>query len=217
MVFGGEGSWRWKMMLPSTDRSYEYFWRQSARWLTGAAKDPVTITVPDGVEVGDGVTVDVDARDAAFKPVADAEVTATVTTSGGDSTTRAVQPARETPGRFVVAWRPEAAGLYRIHVDARRGATVLGTSDRWVYVGGSDREMTDPRLNSGVLRRLAEATGGRFTRGDEAGAIAGWLESDSSSSLVPVRQDLWHQPWVYIWLIALMATEWMLRRHWGLR
>ena len=41
MVFAGEASWRWKMMVPSTDRTYEFFWRQAARWLSSAAPDPV--------------------------------------------------------------------------------------------------------------------------------------------------------------------------------
>src|SRR5207244_4332720 len=46
MIFAGEASWRWKMMLASTDRTYEFFWRQTARWLASQSPDPVTITVP---------------------------------------------------------------------------------------------------------------------------------------------------------------------------
>src|SRR5438067_4712387 len=42
MVFAGEASWRWKMMLSSTDRSHEFFWRQTARWLARPSPDPVT-------------------------------------------------------------------------------------------------------------------------------------------------------------------------------
>ena len=33
MIFAGEGAWRWKMLMPSADRSYEFFWRQAVRWL----------------------------------------------------------------------------------------------------------------------------------------------------------------------------------------
>ena len=73
MVFTGEGSWRWKMMLASTDRSYEFFWRQSARWLAGPAPDPVAVSAPDASEPGDTLAIGVDVRDAAFLPVADAD------------------------------------------------------------------------------------------------------------------------------------------------
>ena len=33
MIFTGEASWRWRMQLPSSDRTYETFWRQAVRWL----------------------------------------------------------------------------------------------------------------------------------------------------------------------------------------
>ena len=36
-------------------------------------------------------------------------------------------------------------------------ATVLGASKRAVLIGGTDREMADPRLNEDVLRRVARA------------------------------------------------------------
>jgi hypothetical protein len=75
MVFAGEASWRWKMMVASTDRSFEFFWRQSARWLS-AAPEPVAISVPDAPEPGDAIAIDVDARDG-VAPVPDATIDAT--------------------------------------------------------------------------------------------------------------------------------------------
>ena len=59
MVFAGEASWRWKMMLSSTDRSHEFFWRQAARWLARPAPDPLSLTVPEASEPGDSVTLEV--------------------------------------------------------------------------------------------------------------------------------------------------------------
>src|SRR5207342_2516291 len=87
MVFAGEASWRWKMMVPSTDRSYEFFWRQSARWLSSAAPEHVTIGVPVAPEPGDAIAIDVDARDASFAAVPDARVDATLTPPGGAAQT----------------------------------------------------------------------------------------------------------------------------------
>ena len=66
MVFAGEASWRWRMLRPSTDRSYEFFWRQAVRWLSSEAPDPVTLTSPATSEPGDALAIDVDARDRAF-------------------------------------------------------------------------------------------------------------------------------------------------------
>ena len=79
MTFSGEASWRWKMMLPSTDRSFELFWRHAARWLAGAAPEPVSIALPENAPADDDVGGLRGARPM-FVPVGDAVVDATVTT-----------------------------------------------------------------------------------------------------------------------------------------
>lgn len=216
MIFAGEASWRWKMMLASTDRTFEFFWRQAGRWLAGPAPDPVTITVPDAPEPGDTVSVAIDARDAAFAAVADAIVEATMTSPGG-----AVQPLNlrkgTVDGRFTAPFHPEQPGLYRVHVEARRGSAALGGADKWVYVGGGDREFADPRLNEGVLRRIARASGGRYVRAADVSQVVSWLQSDVPENATPERRDVWHEPWAFASIVALLGGEWTLRRRWGLR
>ena len=216
MVFAGEASWRWKMLVPSTDRSYEFFWRQSARWLS-SAPEPVAIRVPDSPEPGDAISIDVDVRDAAFAPVTNAAIDATLTRPGGATQSIALRHADPTGGRYTAALGPEQPGLYRIHAEARRGAGTLGTADRWMYVGGADREFADPRLNEGFLRRVARNSGGRYVRAADASKVPGWLEATVPQNAAPERRDLWHEPWAFALIIALLSTEWILRRRWGLR
>src|SRR5262249_53320022 len=176
MVFAGEASWRWKMLVDSSNRSYEFFWRQAARWLASPAPDPVAITVPDAPEPGDAISIDVDARDAAFAGVPDATLDVSVAAPGGPAVPVRMRHADPAGGRFRAAYRPERAGLYRMHADARRGSTALGAADRWMYVGGADREFADPRLNEGFLRRVARDSGGRYVRAAEASQVPSWLE-----------------------------------------
>src|SRR5262245_61688649 len=217
MVFAGEAAWRWKMMVPSTDRSYEFFWRQAARWLTSASPDPVAITVPDAPEPGDALSVDVDARDASFAAVTDALVDATVSGPGGDIAPLRMRHADPASGRFTAALRPDRAGLYRIRAEARRGSAALGTAERWMYVGGADREFADPRLNEGFLRRVARDSGGRYVRAGDVEQVAAWLQNMAPLDAEPERRDLWHEPWAYALVLTLLSAEWMLRRRWGLR
>jgi uncharacterized membrane protein len=217
MVFAGEAAWRWKMMVPSTDRSYEFFWRQAARWLSSASPEPVAVTVPDAPEPGDAISIDVDARDAAFAGVPDATVEASVSGPGGDAAPLKLRHADPASGRFTAAFRPERAGLYRIHADARRGSTPLGTAERWMFVGGSDREFADPKLNEGFLRRVARDSGGRYVRAGDAKEVANWLRTATPQDAAPERRDLWHEPWAYALVVGLLSAEWILRRRWGLR
>lgn len=215
MIFAGEASWRWRMMLPDTDRRYDFFWRQSLRWLSADASDQVTIDVTPNAEPGDTISLDIEARDRAFARVTDAAVDATVTAPGGTVTTLPLR--RTATGQFAASLTPEIAGSYRVRVEARQGSELLGEADRWIYVGGSDREMSEPRLNEGYLRRLTRESGGRYVRPADIDEVIADLRSAVPTSLEPVRRDLWHEPWAFASVILVLSAEWMLRRRWGLR
>ena len=222
MVFAGEASWRWRMMVVSTDRSHEFFWRQAARWLAAASPDPVAIASPDAPQPGDSVSIDVDARDAVFAPVADARVEATIELPGGERRPLTLRRTAAT-GRFTSLFRPDRPGLYHVRAEAQRGITShgphgpLGSADRWMYVGGSDREFADPRLNEGFLRRAARDSGGRYVRAADALRVVSWLQEAARQNAAPDERDLWHEPWAIAALVLLLSAEWTLRRRWGLR
>src|SRR5205085_5873249 len=116
---------------------------------------------------GDTAALDISVRDSSFEPVVDARVTATVSTDGGTTQTLPSRKA-DAAGRYAAVFVPAQAGIYRIHAEAARGATNLGVADRTIYVGGTDREFADPRLNEGFLRRLARESGGRYVRASDA-------------------------------------------------
>jgi uncharacterized membrane protein len=217
MVFAGEASWRWKMLLASTDRSFEYFWRQTARWISGSSPDPVTISVPETADVGDDLKISVDVRDAAFTPIDDASVEAILTGPGGETRPLKLRLADAATHSYTSDLRVDQAGLYRISVEARRGTTMLGRALRWFHVGGVDREFVDPRLNEPWLRRVAQATGGRYLPAADASQVERLLQEATPRQDTPERRDLWHEPWAFALVVGLLSTEWILRRRWGLR
>jgi hypothetical protein len=161
------------------------------------------------------MSIDVDARDATFAAVPDAKIDATIAGPGGASQPLKLRHAEG--GRFTAAIRPDQAGLYHVHAEAQRGTTPLGSADRWMYVGGSDREFVDPRLNEGFLRRVARNSGGRYVRAAEAQKINDWLAAAVPLNAAPEQRDLWHEPWAFAAIIVLLSLEWILRRRWGLR
>jgi uncharacterized membrane protein len=217
MVFGGEASWRWRMLLPATNRSYEQFWRQVARWLVRPAPDPVSAALPEAAEPGDAVEIGFEARDAAFAPVADADVTANITLPGGEVRPLTLRRQPDAAGSFSAQLALDAPGVYRVRGEARRGARSLGLVDAWFHVGGADREFADPRLNESFLRRLARASGGEYLPVADAGRIGSILQAAAPGTLEPERRDLWHAPWAFALVVALLSAEWILRRRWGLR
>ncbi len=217
MVFAGEASWRWKMLMPANDGSYDRFWRQAARWLSAEAPDAVAVDASSVTPDDDEVTLAVDARDASFVPAADANVTVKVENPDGTSaaqTATLVDPAR---GRFEARISARAAGIYRAHIEAMRNGTSLGATDVPWLVGGTDAELADPRLDAIGLRRLAEGSGGAYLTPDRA-AEAGRFLLARNAGRAPIEwRDAWHRGWVFLMIVGLVCVEWTLRRQWGLK
>lgn len=216
MVFAGEASWRWRMMRPATDTSYETIWRQLARWITASAQGPVTIAPlsPTGPGITDRISVFV--RDEDFRPVANAEVAVRITAPNGE--TRPLTAALSNPqeGRYAVSTRFDHAGVYRVEAIASRGTATLGTASRPALVGGVDLEMTQPRLNDAVLRRLSAETNGRYVNAAGADHLPSLLRESRADAGTPEQRDLWHNGWSLAMIVGLLAAEWVLRRRVGL-
>jgi uncharacterized membrane protein len=217
MIFAGDGTWRWQMLRPIEDLTYETFWRQVARWLSASAADPVSVTATGGQALGDVVRLDVQARTPEYKPVVDATVGLRTTDPAGRSAELDAALADGASGRYAGEFRPDQRGVYRVEAVVRAGGTELGRATDWVLVGGADFELTDPRLNEAVLDRVASATGGRYLAPDDLEDLPQLLRSRAPSQAPPITRDLWHTSWLFGLLIGLLAVEWTLRRQWGLR
>ena len=217
MTFSGEASWRWRMLLPAADRSYEFIWRQAARWLTSSSPDSFTVMVPDRADTAEAATVTIETRDAAFAPVGDAAIDVRVTAPDGETTASKPRRASGDASRSTADVVVEQDGLYRVSAEARRGGATIGSAVRWMYVGGVDREFVDPRLNESVLRRVARRSGGRYVRPADVPQIATWLKDAARPDAAPERRDLWREPWAFAFVVAALLAEWILRRRAGLR
>ena len=219
MIFAGEAAWRWRMMLPATDRSYDTFWRQAVRWLALPATDPIAITVPPGAAAGAPVAIQIAVRNQAFEPIRDATVDVRVTTADGrlEQVRATADPEAPTSGRYIARFKAGDSGVYRVVADAKRERAPLGSASASLLVGGADLEMADPRLNTAVLQRLAAASGGRVVSEADVAEVVSALETNVPAAALSVRRDLWHNGWSFAAIVLLLAGEWVLRRRWGLR
>ncbi len=217
MIFTGEGAWRWRMMLPSSDRSYDTFWRQAIRWLALSAQDPIALDPPLGAAPGDTVLVRAQVRNAAFEPQPDAVVELRVTDPGGHTRTVRAERDQGDEAAFVARVPVDAAGVYRLVAGARRGSTALGSAETSMLVGGADVEMSDPRLNTPVLERIALGSGGRVAAPPDIPSVVDALRSRIPAARLAVTHDVWDTGWSFAALVLLLGAEWILRRRWGLR
>jgi uncharacterized membrane protein len=218
MVFAGEASWRWRMLLPADDRSYDTFWRQAIRWLALPAPDPVAVSVPAGSAPGDIVPLRVAARTAAFEPLRDATVDVRVTKPDGRvESLPAAMDIAAADGTFLAKVLAEEPGVYRVTAEVRRPGAAPVMSTTSMLVGGADPEMTDPRLDSRLLERVAAASGGRVIEEGRTADLVTDLRAGLPAAALRVRRDLWHTGWSFAAIVTLLAGEWLMRRRWGLR
>jgi uncharacterized membrane protein len=219
MVFTGEAAWRWRMLLPAANKSYDTFWRQAVRWLAIQASDPVGITVPAAASPGEQLSIAIAVRDAAFETQRDASVELRVAAPDGRSETlhAALEQNQEGNAKYVARFRPATPGVYRLTADARHATGPIGSAATAALVGGADLEMADPRLNLQVLQRLAGASGGRVIGEGDVQGLSDALRAGVPAAALAVRRDLWHNGWSFAAIALLLGAEWILRRRWGLR
>lgn len=216
MVFTGEASWRWRMMLPTGDHSYDRFWRQTVRWLGQSAPPPVHLALPQSAPAGQ-VAIDLAARDAAFVLQKDAVVDVRIVAPNGATMSVRAEGLPDQPGHFRATLRASDTGLYRVAAEARRGSSTLGSDAGSLLVGAVDPEFTDPRVDLATLSRIARASGGAVIAPRDLPSLVERLRAAGPATTRLERQDLWSRPWSFATLFALLAAEWLLRRRWGLR
>jgi uncharacterized membrane protein len=214
LAFTGEGAFRWRMRLASTDRTYETFWRQAVRWLAAGAPDQLTVrTVP----VGPGVTrIVAEVHDEGFDPVADADVRVRMVGPVNEQRRVALAAAAGQAGQYAADVRL-GPGVWKLEVEAVKGSAALGRAEAWAFSDAGEAELVDPRRNDGQLARLAAAFGGRRLDEADIERVAGELVERQAAAAPLVERDVWHTPWAFLALVALLVGEWALRRRWGLR
>jgi hypothetical protein len=165
-------------------------------------------------------------RDKDYMPAPDARATAHFIGPDGISVFVDMAPAPDNPGEFRAAWTAEKPGSYLAEVTAQRGAARGGEKSR----GGSEDLGTDvlpfERIdgvaenfrtvqNRELLQKLASETGGRYWKPEDLTRLPNEISYSDAGISVRDIKELWNMPAVFLLLLLLMASEWLLRRKWG--
>ena len=69
--------------------------------------------------------------------------------------------------------------------------------------------------NKELLTKLAEQTGGRYYAPGDAKTLAREISFSEAGITARETKDIWDMPAVFLLVFGLKATEWVLRRRWG--
>jgi uncharacterized membrane protein len=210
------GTWRWQMSQPVGDPTHDLFWQQLLRWLVLESPNQVVVTAPVQTLMDDGhIQLAASVRDKEYQPAPDAKVTAHIIGPDGLSVNLDMTPATGNPGTFNASWTAEKPGSYLAEVTAQRKNDNLGAGTFPFERIDGVAENFHTTQNRELLEKLATETGGRYWRPDELTRLPNEISYSDAGISVRDIKELWNMPIVFLWLLTLMAAEWLLRRKWG--
>jgi uncharacterized membrane protein len=215
-VMATSGTWRWQMSQPLGDTAHDVFWQQLLRWLVLDSPGQVVVTAANHTLMDDGhIELSANVRDREYMPAPDAKVTAHLMGPNGISVMLDMTPAADKPGVFHASWTADKPGSYLAEVTAEKGSQELG-SDTFPFerIDGV-AENFHTQQNRELLEKLATETGGRYWKPDELSRLPSEISYSDAGISVRDIKELWNMPVVFLWLLLLMAAEWLLRRRWG--
>ncbi|HEX4642684.1 MAG TPA: glutamine amidotransferase [Candidatus Acidoferrales bacterium] len=210
------GTWRWQMSQPLEDQTHEEFWQQLLRWLVTDTPGRVVASVPSQMLLDDGrVQFSADVRDKNFLPASDAHVEAHVLGPGGSAAQIEMTPDPNTPGTFHAEWTADRQGSYLTEVIATRDKDELGRDVlNFARMDGA-AENFHTEQNRDLLEKLSAETGGRYWKPQDVSKLPAEISYSEAGITVRDTKELWNMPIVFLLLLLLPSTEWLLRRKWG--
>ncbi|MCS3641763.1 hypothetical protein [Salinibacter ruber] len=222
-AFLGSGVWRWAL-LPSELRAADPLWPGLAsnllRWAGTEADDSPVRVRPTASTFGgtDAVSFAGQVYDQSRQPVSDATVKVTVTDSTGTEYPYTMDPTGK--GRYTLDVGTLPEGTYQYEAQARLGETDLGTDRGEFSVAPLRIEYQSPRADAVLMRQLASRAGGTAYTPETIDRLPAELAGQVSFSSDVVQRsseaELWRTSLFLIAILALLASEWTLRKFLGL-
>lgn len=219
--------WRWGLRDEAAAQDHQRAWRQMMRSLVVDVPDRLQITATPQAE---RVKLQIRVRDRAFIPLDDALVKIAITTPDAQTSTLYAEPSLKEPGLFEADFYPRQPGPYRAVAEVRAPPTAEaqneGTPSAPTLLLGSSATgwAHDPltaefaHLKPGTewLTNLAKESGGQALLLTDVAQLPELLKNIRVPVEETLSTPLWHTPWFFLLILALLTLEWYLRRRHGL-
>ncbi len=218
--------WRWNFMAvgkKENPQTHLKLLRQAMRWLAQEpSSEQVQITSVSGTRnPGEKLEVRVQVLKEDYTPALHADLQLRVSSPEGEIIPLQVTPEAE-EGEYSSEFTPAREGSYRLEAEAKLSGKVMGKDQKNFLVSFPFGEMEDSRSRFDLLKKIAKVSQGRFIPFPQwsektPGRLLEEIERLAPSEIVERQQiPLWSNPWVFGLTLLLLATEWWLRRSWGM-
>jgi len=215
-VFATSGSWRWKMWMAHEDKTHATFWQQMFRYLVTDAPSQVTATIPKTVLADDTrVPIRVEVRDKEYKPLSTARVQARFLAPDGSSATLELSPRPLEEGVYTGEWTAEKPGSYVVEMLAGEEQQEVGRDVLAFRREDGVAENFHTGQNRELLQKLSDQTGGKYYTSADASKLPNEISYSEAGITSRETRDLWDMPVIFLLALGIRASEWTLRRKWG--
>ncbi len=210
---GTDESWRWRQYGENENR----FWQQLIRYACDepyAAHRRSTWLDVDNLTAEPGQNVRVRAKIVQSEPIAATRPTVQLQVMRDGKTVREVSlKTSGSTGQYEGILSDLRPGEYQLR---------LGSSDEDAVelplriAETNQTELANLTADERLLRRVAESSGGAFLRLDEVNALPQKLAAARDAQNPYIEYPLWDSPYLFLFVIGALGTEWAMRKQLGL-
>ncbi len=137
-----------------------------------------------------------------------------------DGAEQTIEIKEVSPYTYTEEFQVEEEGIYKISFVPGSTSEVfqdLNKSETIFMAEPPQSEVRGPTANSELLKTISENTGGKYITTDTSPVS---LKLDTSRKKILTGYEtkkLWDNTFVFLLLIGLLSSEWLLRRRWGLK
>ena len=224
-VFCGDTTRKWQQGPVAMDQESPFlqFWGQLIRWAAGrsteveAEASVVSNTDKAYYEPDEEIVISAVVRDEKGEGALDAKVVAKIQGPEGRSDEVELTLVAGSTGHYEGHYSPASSGSYEIVVETRLGEMALEAETLVVEVGRPHLEFEKLDLDEKLLAQIAADTGGQYKHLSTADGLIDQLDRTERKRRVQFERQLAPPLPLWILFVALVTTEWALRRRFQLR
>lgn len=220
LALATDSSWNWNFRRVGEGGSGRYhhkFWNNAIAWLTGEPETGLVQleTDKERYREGEEVLIKLKVFNEDYSPAAHKTANLVLQSLSGEPQTHALET--DDNGEVSHQFFPGGEGFYNVQVEVQNKDEKLVEETRF-GVFSDTLEFQKPLVNESLLKRMAEATNGKYTvlgkntlLSDLPFANPEIFEQSQSKTL-----SLWDNWWAYTLIVSLLLTDWFIRRKSGL-
>jgi hypothetical protein len=212
--------WKWKLNSENSNHNlFDSFIKNSVEWLNADTENPQVIvkTLKREYTLGESIEFTAQVYDENFNPINNADLLVSAFNNGNNFK---IQMNSLGNGVYEGYLESSVQGIYNYSGKAVLGSKMLGESKGKFEINSTEIEKINLKMNKGLLRLLANTTGGRYfdiQNSDELPALLNrYTDIENSGNTKTTEINLWSDSRFLILIIILLGIEWFFRKRAGM-